>query len=104
MKVSGLVFIAIVLSIAQAYAAYLLHNDRVQMEVLQWLIAVFYLPLYFILLLIAVFIESIFGVHLFNGGVIFPYLDDVLWAAGAAMLYPLNLWFLKWIWRRKQRA
>ena len=89
------VLLTIVMSTIQIYACYLLHNDAITNVVLQWLIAVIYLPLYFILLIIGVVIESVIGVSIFRSGAFIPYLKDGAWLMSLPILYPLNAWLLK---------
>ncbi|HAS6168306.1 TPA: hypothetical protein I7158_22065 [Vibrio vulnificus] len=104
MRDRGIFLVAFALSIVQAYCAYLLHNDLIQIEILQWIVSVVYIPLYFALLLIGGLLESIFGLPLLKGGVAFPYLSDVLWIVGVVILLPFNLWFFKLIQHFKQRT
>ncbi len=104
MKVSVIIAISVVLSLVQAYASYLLHNDVIQFAPLQWFIALFYIPLYIVLLLIGGLLEGVFGLNVFRGGVIFPYLKDVLWLVGFAVLLPFNFLFVRWAHNRKHRT
>ena len=90
-----MILVASIFSIVQAYLACLLHNNLISIEILQWIVSVVYIPLYFVLLLIGGLLEAAFGVSLLKGGVIFPYLHDALWIVGSIILLPLNLWLLK---------
>ena len=104
MKLTGTVIAAASLSAVQAYAAYLLHNDMITWAPLQWLIAVVYFPLYFILLMLSALIDSVFGVILYRTSVFLPYLDDVMWLFGAVILLPLNVWLVRLCMRHKQKV
>ena len=95
MRNQGMILVASIFSIVQAYLAYLLHNDLISMEIFQWIVSVVYVPLYFVLLLIGGLLEATVGLSLLKGGVAFPYLHDALWIVGSIILLPLNLWFLK---------
>ena len=103
MKTSKIVIITTVLAVVQAYTSYLLHNDVIQFAPLQWIISLFYIPLYIILLFIGGVLESLFSVSLFRSGVIFPYLRDVLWLVGAVVLLPVNYLLVRWVFNRKHR-
>ncbi|MFA0570554.1 hypothetical protein [Vibrio gallaecicus] len=103
MKDWWLILAAFTLSIAQAYSSYLLHNDLIQQEIVQWFISVIYLPLYIILLFIGVFLEGVVGMHVLKGGGIFPYLNDGLWCVSIIILLPLNLWFCRLYARFRKR-
>ncbi len=87
--------IAAILSFAQAYSAYLLHNDQIKIEIIQWVVSIFYIPLYFLLLAISGMLEPLSGLSLIKGGVVFPYLHDVVWLFSLAILFPINLYLLK---------
>ncbi|MFO6424092.1 hypothetical protein [Motilimonas sp. KMU-193] len=104
MKLTGTVIAAASLSAVQAYAAYLLHNDMITWAPLQWLIAVVYFPLYFILLMLSALIDSVFGVILYRTSVFLPYIDDVMWLFGAVILLPINGVGMRLIIRRRQRT
>ncbi|EOK5711769.1 hypothetical protein ACWLZS_004556 [Vibrio parahaemolyticus] len=95
MRNQGMILLASIFSIVQAYLAFLLHNDLISIEILQWIVSVVYIPLYFVLLLIGGLLEVTFGLSLLKGGVVFPYLHDALWMFGGIILLPLNLWLLK---------
>lgn len=94
-KEIGVRLVAFFFSIVQAYCAYLLHHDLVQFPMMQWIVSIFYIPLYALLLLVGVLLEALFGLHLLKGGVVFPYLSDILWMLGGALLIPLNIWLLR---------
>lgn len=102
MKVQGMWLVAFILSMVQAYSAYLLHNDLIKISIFQWVVSVIYIPLYIVLALIGGLLDAFFGLHVLKGGTVFPYLNDVLWIVGSVILFPLNLWFLKCFMRFKQ--
>ncbi|MCE2571181.1 hypothetical protein [Motilimonas eburnea] len=102
MKLSKTYVAAFIFSATQAYAAYLLHNDMVTWEPLQWLISVVYFPLYLILLMISALMETVFGLILYRSSVFLPYLDDVMWLVGAVILLPINGWLVNQWMRKKQ--
>ncbi len=104
MRNQGMILAAFIFSVAQAYLAYLLHNEMISIEIFQWIVSVVYIPLYFVLLLIGGLLEAVFGVSLLRGGVVFPYLHDSLWLIGSVILLPLNLWLLKLSIRFKLRT
>lgn len=104
MRVSVIIAIATVLSLVQAYASYLLHNDVIQFAPLQLIIAIFYIPLYIVLLLIGGALESLFTISLLKGGVMLPYLRDVLWFVAVVILFPINFQIVKFLVYRKCRT
>ncbi|MDD1796214.1 hypothetical protein LRP50_24125 [Enterovibrio sp. ZSDZ42] len=96
--------VAFFLSIIQVFLSFLLHNDLIEIEILQWLISIFYIPLYLVLLCFGGVFESLLGVGLLKSGMIFPYLENELWLAGVPIMYPVNFFLLKLAGRFQLRA
>ncbi|OEE61271.1 hypothetical protein A1OQ_22135 [Enterovibrio norvegicus FF-162] len=92
-------YIGIVVGVSsfQAYLSYLLHSDQIQVVALQWVISVFYMPLYTVLLILSGGIESISGWNIGPTGM--GYLQNEIWFLGAIILIPVNYILSKWCYR-----
>lgn len=72
----------------QTYASYLLHTDQISDVPLQWAIAPFYLPLYFVLLLISGSIEWLTGWQIGPTGM--GRIQDEVWWLGFGLMMLFN--------------
>ena len=88
----------LLLSFGQAYLCYLSHFGKITFVPLDWLITIFFQPVYFLLLPIVGMLEKWVPIDLNlteYRNWWFPHLKLNAWLIGVVFFYPLNVLYLK---------